>query len=131
MAEDSLSGTIIKTVIPLKTLNADIMAGKGPDILVLDGLPIASYMEKGLLADLSDVLDELKAGDGCFENMRLPGVYPYCRAGNTASAPYWACWEYPPTSYISEAYCSRFPRSGFTIWRQVNPRPRTRRCLMR
>lgn len=53
----------------LKTLNADIMAGKGPDILVLDGLPIASYMEKGLLADLSDVLDELKAGDGCFENI--------------------------------------------------------------
>lgn len=53
----------------LKTLNADIMAGKGPDILVLDGLPIASYMEKGLLADLSDVLDELKTGDGCFENV--------------------------------------------------------------
>ena len=53
----------------LKTLNADIMAGKGPDILVLDGLPVASYMEKGLLADLSDVLDELKAGDGCFENV--------------------------------------------------------------
>lgn len=53
----------------LKTLNADIMAGKGPDILVLDGLPVASYMEKGLLTDLSDILEELKAGDGCFENV--------------------------------------------------------------
>lgn len=53
----------------LKTLNADIMAGKGRIFWCWDGLPVASYMEKGLLTDLSDILEELKAGDGCFENV--------------------------------------------------------------
>lgn len=57
----------------LKTLNADIMAGKGPDVLVLDGMPIQSYIEKGLLADLTDVLLALKEGDGCFET--IAGTY--------------------------------------------------------
>lgn len=53
----------------LKTLNAEIMAGKGPDILVLDGMPVQSYMEKGLLADLTGIYQELKEGDGCFEQI--------------------------------------------------------------
>lgn len=53
----------------LKTLNTDIMAGKGPDILIMDGMSIQSYREKGLLSDLSDVLDVLEKGDGCFENI--------------------------------------------------------------
>lgn len=53
----------------LKTLNTDIMAGKGPDVLILDGMPVQSYMEKGILADLSDIAEELKAGEGCFENI--------------------------------------------------------------
>lgn len=39
----------------IKRLNTEIMAGKGPDILFLDELPIKSYIEKGLLADISDV----------------------------------------------------------------------------
>jgi ABC-type glycerol-3-phosphate transport system substrate-binding protein len=42
----------------LKTLNTEIMAGKGPDVLVLDSMPLQSYMDKGLLMDLSDVLSE-------------------------------------------------------------------------
>lgn len=53
----------------LKTLNAEIMAGKGPDILVLDGMPVQSYMEKGLLEDLTDIFMALKEGDGCFEQI--------------------------------------------------------------
>lgn len=53
----------------LKTLNTDIMAGKGPDILIMDGMSIQSYREKGLLSELSDVLDALEKGDGCFENI--------------------------------------------------------------
>ncbi len=39
----------------LKNLSTEIMAGNGPDILMLDGLPVDSYVEKGLLEDLSDV----------------------------------------------------------------------------
>lgn len=53
----------------LKTLNAEIMAGKGPDILILDGMPVQSYIEKGLLEDLTDLYTALKEGDGCFEQI--------------------------------------------------------------
>ena len=41
----------------LHQLNAQLLAGEGPDILLLDGLPIESLIEKGVLADLSDLLD--------------------------------------------------------------------------
>ncbi len=38
----------------LKKLNTEIMAGQGPDVLVLDGLPIDSYLQKGLLLNLNE-----------------------------------------------------------------------------
>lgn len=41
----------------LKTLTTEIMAGKGPDVLVLDGMPVDTYIKKGILKDLSSVLD--------------------------------------------------------------------------
>ena len=44
----------------IRALNARILAGDGPDILVLDGLPTESYVKKGILADLTPVLGELK-----------------------------------------------------------------------
>ncbi len=44
----------------IRTLNARILAGDGPDILVLDGLPTESYIKKGILADLNPVLGDLK-----------------------------------------------------------------------
>ncbi|WP_027295101.1 ABC transporter substrate-binding protein [Robinsoniella sp. KNHs210] len=48
----------------LRTLNTNIMAGKGPDVLILDGMPINSYMEKGLLKDLTEILkQEENSGD--------------------------------------------------------------------
>lgn len=53
----------------LKTLNTSIMAGEGPDILMLDGLPVKSYMEKGLLMDISDVVQEVSASDRFFSNI--------------------------------------------------------------
>ena len=42
----------------LSTLNTNIMAGDGPDVILLDKLPIDSYIEKGLLEDLTDVVSE-------------------------------------------------------------------------
>lgn len=48
----------------LRTLNTDILAGNGPDVLVLDGMNIETYAQKGLLADLSGIADELGSGDG-------------------------------------------------------------------
>ncbi len=42
----------------LKTLTTEIMAGKGPDVLILDGMPVQSYIEKGILEDLSGLIPE-------------------------------------------------------------------------
>ncbi len=42
----------------IRALNARMEAGNGPDLLVLDGIPVDAYVEKGLLADLSGVLSQ-------------------------------------------------------------------------
>ena len=52
----------------LKTLTTEIMAGKGPDVLVLDGMPVETYAEKGILRDLSSVIEENK--EEYFEDVR-------------------------------------------------------------
>ncbi len=49
----------------IRTLSAKILAGAGPDVLLMDGLPLDSYAEKGALADISDLLppdDECYSG---------------------------------------------------------------------
>ncbi len=46
----------------IKALNTELLAGTGPDILILDGLPIDSYMEKDVLLDLSDAVAGAEAG---------------------------------------------------------------------
>ena len=54
----------------LNTLNTEIMAGKGPDLLVLDGMPIDSYVEKGILADISDVVDKIDEESGILATVK-------------------------------------------------------------
>lgn len=54
----------------LNVLNTNILAKKGPDVLILDGMPLESYIEKGILADLSDVVAEVDKKDGIFANIR-------------------------------------------------------------
>lgn len=41
----------------LQSLNTKLIAGEGPDIIFLDGCPIESYIDKGMLADLSKHID--------------------------------------------------------------------------
>lgn len=41
----------------LRALNTALLAGSGPDVLILDGVDPAPYAEKGFLADLTAVLD--------------------------------------------------------------------------
>ncbi len=53
----------------VRNLNAKIMSGEGPDILLLDGLPQDSYEEKGILADMSVVVDGLGGEDKLFPNV--------------------------------------------------------------
>ncbi|WP_195986392.1 extracellular solute-binding protein [Clostridium sp. D53t1_180928_C8] len=53
----------------LKTLNTEIMAGNGPDVIILDGLSAESYIEKGLLEDISDVINPLVEDGSVFKNI--------------------------------------------------------------
>lgn len=43
----------------IRTLNAELLSGNGADVLILDGLPLESYMKKGVLADLSELTEKL------------------------------------------------------------------------
>lgn len=42
----------------IKVLNAEMAAGKGPDILILDGLPADDYIKENLLEDIGDIIEE-------------------------------------------------------------------------
>lgn len=41
----------------IKNLNTRILAGDGPDVIILDGCPAQSYADKGMLMDLTGKLD--------------------------------------------------------------------------
>lgn len=56
----------------LKKLNTQLMAGEGPDVLILDNMPVDSYMEKKILLDIRDVVNEAAEGEGLFTNLLEP-----------------------------------------------------------
>ena len=58
------------TTDALKTLNTEIMAGNGPDVMILDGIPEDTYIEKGMLADISSILDKAEKEDGILDNIQ-------------------------------------------------------------
>lgn len=47
----------------LKNLSTELAAGNGPDILVMDDIPYSSYVEKGVLSDLSSVREQMAEED--------------------------------------------------------------------
>ena len=44
----------------INALNTELLAGKGPDIFVLDGMPIQSYIDKGVLEDMGSIFSSLR-----------------------------------------------------------------------
>ena len=63
----------------LRTLNTEILAGSGPDILRLDGMSLDSYLEKDLFLDLSDLLEETRTLENittCYETNGKVSVLP-------------------------------------------------------
>jgi len=54
----------------IKTLNTRLLSGSGPDIIILDGCPAASYADRGMLADLSTLVD---TGD-VYQNLIAPYI---------------------------------------------------------
>lgn len=53
----------------LRSLTTQLLAGDGPDLLVLDGLPVTSYIEKGVLMDLSESFQQDVNGGSLFRNV--------------------------------------------------------------
>lgn len=73
----------------ISNLNTEIMAGNGPDILLLNGLPWESYGEKGILADLRGDLDTYISGEKGFANL----FQAYQTGGAQSAAP--ICFKVP------------------------------------
>lgn len=57
----------------LRALNTELLAGSGPDVLALDGLPLQSYIQKGVLADLGPALSPLLEDGTLLKN--IAGAY--------------------------------------------------------
>ncbi len=53
----------------LKKLNTQIMAGEGPDFLILNDMPVDAYIEKGLLMDVAPLIDSLEGEEKLFDNI--------------------------------------------------------------
>lgn len=54
----------------IRTLNTELLAGKGPDILILDGLPVDAYADKGVLLDMNEFI-----GPMIDEQVVLPNIF--------------------------------------------------------
>lgn len=52
----------------VKNLNTRLLNGDGPDLMVLDGCPVDSYIQQGMLQNLADLVDT----DGMFQNLLAP-----------------------------------------------------------
>ena len=56
----------------VSALNVELLSGKGPDVLLLDGLPRDAYVEKGVLADLSGTVAPMLESGELFDNLISP-----------------------------------------------------------
>ncbi len=53
----------------IRNLNTRLLAGEGPDIILMDEMPMQSYIDKGVLMDLGDVVNELEGENAYFSNV--------------------------------------------------------------
>lgn len=80
LASDAINGLV-----------TEMLAGEGPDVLLLDGLPVAAWQEKGMLAELGALLDE-GALDGLLPSLRkalAPEGQPLYVLPARFTAPMW------------------------------------------
>lgn len=92
-------GSSITKEDALKKLNTQIMAGQGPDFLILSGMPVDSYMEKGFLEDVSPLIDSLEGEEKLFDNI----VNAFQKDGKIYTVP---CDINLPTILCREKYLS-------------------------
>ncbi len=60
-------GTVTEEMI--QGLNTELLSGKGADVLILDGLPVNAYIEKGVLMDLGILVEEMEASGDMLDNL--------------------------------------------------------------
>lgn len=53
----------------LRTLNTELLSGNGPDLIVLDNMPIQSYIDKDILMDISGLMQEELSQDKYLPNI--------------------------------------------------------------
>lgn len=59
----------------IRTLNTELLSGNGADVLLLDGLPTESYVEKGILKDLTEITEQLMSQEEYLEAPLKNTVY--------------------------------------------------------
>lgn len=68
--EVGMSGDGAQTVSDaISTLNTEVVAGNGPDIIILNGLPWESYGEKGILEDAGSIVNEISGSENLYNNI--------------------------------------------------------------
>lgn len=70
------SATVNDTI---RALNTELLSGGGADILMLDGLPVDSYIEKGVLEDMKEILQPMIESGELMPNV----VNPYTEEGGS------------------------------------------------
>jgi len=63
-------GTGISASDAIRTLNTQLLSGRGPDIIILDGTPAENYINRGMLLDMSSIVNT----NGMFQNLLAPYV---------------------------------------------------------
>ncbi len=53
----------------IRALNTELLSQKGADIIVLDGLPMESYIQSGVLVDTNDIFSELYKSGSLVKNI--------------------------------------------------------------
>lgn len=53
----------------INALNTELLSNKGADIIILDGLPIDSYLDKGVLEDMGDIFSPMIENDKLLANI--------------------------------------------------------------
>lgn len=68
--EVGISNATITIEDALKNLNTRVLAKEGPDVIIMDGINIDTYIKKGMLEDLTSTLETIEKGDGILENIK-------------------------------------------------------------
>lgn len=77
----------------IRTLNTDLLAGKGGDVLILDGLPLAQYIAKGVLRPIDDALADIGFFPGILAGSRHTDGKIYAMPGAFSVPTLWGDQE--------------------------------------